>query len=91
MDSKVMAAYRNRGAIYGILERHDEALIDYEKVIELYDQGLGAEEGENNISGDYFNRGICRLRLGFKGDGCADLKKAQALGYEVGPLISYCE
>ena len=91
MVPDVMSAYRNRGAIYGKLDMHEEALADYDRVILLHQEGNEVVEEHKNLSGDFFNRGVCRLRLGFEDEGCADLKKAEALGYEVGPLITYCD
>ena len=91
MVPDVMSAYRNRGAIYGKLDMHEEALADYDRVILLQKEGNEIVEEHKNLSGDFFNRGVCRLRLGFEDECCADLKKSKALGYEVGPLITYCD
>ena len=91
MVPDVMSAYRNRGAIYGKLDMHEEALADYDRVIWLHQEGNEIVEEHKNLGGDFFNRGVCRLRLGFDDEGCADLKKAEALGYEVGQLITYCD
>lgn len=91
MVPDVMSAYRNRGAIYGKLDMHEEALADYDRVILLHQEGNEVVEEHKNLSGDFFNRGVCRLRLGFEEEGCADLKKADALGYNVGALLTYCD
>ena len=91
MIPDVMAAYRNRGAIYGKLNLHEQALADYDRVIWLHQEGHEVVDEHKNLSGDFFNRGVCRLRLGFEEEGCADLKKADALGYNVGALLTYCD
>lgn len=91
MVPDVMAAYRNRGVIYGKLDMHEEALVDYDRVIWLHQEGHEVVDEHKNLSGDFFNRGVCRLRLGFEDEGCADLKKADALGYNVGALLTYCD
>lgn len=91
MVPDVMSAYRNRGAIYGKLNMHEEALADYDRVIWLHQAGNEIVEEHKNLSGDFFNRGVCRLRLGFEDEGCADLKKAKALGYNVGALLAFCD
>ena len=91
MVPDVMAAYRNRGTIYGKVDLHEKALADYDMVIWLHGQGKGTGVEIKNLSGDFFNRGVCRLRLGYDEDGCSDLNKAQALGYNVGPILTYCD
>lgn len=91
MVPDVMAAYRNWGAIYGKLNLHEEALADYDKVIWFHQEGREVVDEHKNLSGDFFNRGACKLRLGFEEEHCADLKKANALRYNVGALLTYCD
>lgn len=82
-----IAGYRNRGAILSILGNYEKALVDYNEVLELYEIGItDTEEDENNISGDYFNRALCKARMKDLDGACADVKIASSLGYDVSQL-----
>ena len=62
--------YRIRGVCKFELEDYRGAIADFSKGIELYPNNPDA----------YNNRGLCKIKLGQKDDGCMDLSKAGELG-----------
>lgn len=66
--------YKLRGNIYLLLGEYESAIADYNKVIfNTYD-----------FAEAYFNRGIARILLHHRSDGCSDLMQGITLGYEAG-------
>lgn len=62
--------YFDRGNAYYRSTKYDEALKDFNKTIELKPEADA-----------FFNRGLTKIMLGKTDDGCADLKKAQSMGF----------
>ena len=64
-------AYHSRGVIKEALEDYKGAIAEFTKAIEL----------RPNYADPYFGRGLDKLKLGQKDEGCMDLSKAGELGY----------
>ncbi|MDJ0589965.1 MAG: hypothetical protein QNJ72_08210 [Pleurocapsa sp. MO_226.B13] len=68
LDSKYLRAYINRGRVYAILNRWNEAFADYNEAIGV----LGDVNPET-----YLGRGLIRSELGDKLGAINDLQQAQ--------------
>jgi tetratricopeptide (TPR) repeat protein len=66
--------YKLRGNTYMMLGRYQQAANDYTKAILM----------DSSFAEAYFNRGMARLMLYNRPDGCFDLEQGVAMGYEAG-------
>jgi tetratricopeptide (TPR) repeat protein len=74
-------AYCGRGAGRNILKDYQGALIDLNKAIEL----------DSSFGEAYAHRGMTRVYLGDKSQACLDFKKAEALGFAVNLIKTFCK
>jgi tetratricopeptide (TPR) repeat protein len=68
----VSAAYANRGQCKYNLQKNQEAILDFDKAINI----------NGNLAYTYLLRGAAKIRLKQQSGGCADLRKALELGEE---------
>ncbi|MBU0764553.1 MAG: tetratricopeptide repeat protein, partial [Bacteroidetes bacterium] len=73
-------AYLSRGGAYNKLEKYKEAMADFDKVLEIEQGGLQAQEAYNN-------RGWSKKALGDKAGACEDWKKSKKIGNAEAKLI----
>lgn len=66
--------YKLRGNTYMMLGRYQQAANDYTKAILM----------DSSFAEAYFNRGLARLMLYNRPDGCFDLEQGVSMGYEAG-------
>lgn len=70
-NSENVYAYGNRGWAKNFLENYDEAIIDFNKALEI----------DSTFQPAYVNRAISYAKLGKLDKACADYKKAKILGF----------
>jgi tetratricopeptide (TPR) repeat protein len=83
LDSANSRAFLYRGFSKNGLERHEEALTDLNRTIEL----------EPNLGYSYIQRGYCYVKLAYFKQACIDFNKAKELGEEEADefIEEYCE
>lgn len=82
LDKKNDLAYKYRGDLYLKLKDYDDAIKDYNEVIELRSTD---KSKDLYIAKVYYDRGLCYKAKGDKGRANSDFYKAEALGHEKDP------
>lgn len=74
LDENKGYIWGTRGEIYYNKKQYDLSITDFDKFISLQSTGIAAGNA-------YYYRGLCKLQLDNKIDGCMDLSKSNELGY----------
>jgi len=70
-------SYYNRGIVYYVKGKYDQAISDYSKALEINPKDTAA----------YNNRGLYYYRKGEYDKAWEDVRKAQSLGFQVRPVF----
>jgi tetratricopeptide (TPR) repeat protein len=73
-------AWSTRGEIYYQLQQYRQCIESMDKALELQEnkKSLASDHGDGNEK--YYYRGMSKIKMGKKAEGCADLSKAGELG-----------
>jgi len=83
INPKSIPVIFSRAVVKNLAKDFDGSIKDYDMVIELDSQYAFA----------YYNRGIIKIDLGQKKDGCSDLRRANELGDESAKaaILKFCK